>query len=96
MKDHEIIAILEGCDDEQRERVLAWAKARWAEESRPVQQAPHDPADRREHPLTYLRPDHVEPMPYNPWWERCRDVWEMEWNTPGTSLWVDGATRIRS
>lgn len=29
MKDHEIIAILENCDDAQRARILAWARKRW-------------------------------------------------------------------
>jgi len=35
MKDHEIIAILENCDDAQRARILAWAKARWEAGSSP-------------------------------------------------------------
>jgi len=29
MKDNEIIAILEGCDEAQRARVMAWARKRW-------------------------------------------------------------------
>lgn len=29
MKDHEIIAILENCDESQRTRILAWARKRW-------------------------------------------------------------------
>jgi len=43
MKDHEIIAILENCDDAQRARILAWAKARWEAGPSPDPKPPHAP-----------------------------------------------------
>lgn len=43
MKDHEIIAILEGCDDAQRARVMAWARKRWPAPKKGVHSAPAQP-----------------------------------------------------
>jgi len=40
MKDNEIIAILEGCDDAQRARVMAWARKRWPAPKKGAKAAP--------------------------------------------------------
>jgi len=90
MKDHEIIAILEGCDDAQRERVLAWAKARWGAEACPAPALtrpappivpPLDPMiieqeRAREETMRRLIERHQPPHP-RPW----------EWEPPGTVPW---------
>lgn len=44
MKDNEIIAILEACDDEQRARVMAWARKRWPSPKKAAKAAPATPA----------------------------------------------------
>lgn len=43
MKDHEIIAILEGCDDAQRARVMAWARKRWPAPKKAAKLGPAQP-----------------------------------------------------
>jgi hypothetical protein len=45
MRDHEIIAILEGCDDAQRARVMAWARKRWPAPKKAAMAAPAQPLD---------------------------------------------------
>lgn len=45
MRDHEIIAILEGCDEAQRARVMAWARKRWPVPKKGAKTAPARPDD---------------------------------------------------
>lgn len=51
MKDHEIIAILEGCDEAQRARVMTWARKRWPAPKRRSGPAPATPAQPVANPI---------------------------------------------
>lgn len=93
MKDHEVIAFLEGLDDEQRGRVLAWARSRWPEKAvaapAPLPMPYPVPVPVPEvRPLAPFQPFHPFRPPM-PWQVERGPIWRVDdpW-TAGDPFWT--------